>query len=81
MRKYQEEIKKAVIQKGNWMGSNTIVTTRGDKHDTKVFFYGSMIAYVDHINKTAKYDNCGFNNTSTAARINAVKMAVEELGY
>lgn len=81
MRNYQSEIYSAVIKKGCWAGSNTLVTTRTDGNETKVFFYGNLIAVVNHKKKTAKYDNCGFNNACTSARINAVKKAVEYLGY
>lgn len=81
MRNYQYEIYLAVVRKSNWSGSNTLVTTMTNKKNTKVFFHGNLIAVVDHSKRTAKYDNCGFNNGCTSARINAVKDAVKELGY
>lgn len=79
MRAYQSNIFTAVINQGDWAGSNTIVETKSDV--TKVSFYGNLIAVVNHKKKTAKYDNCGYNNACTSARINAVKEAVEYLGY
>ena len=78
-RNYQESIYDAVINKKNWGGSNVVVLTEGNI--TKVYFYGNKIAVVNHTTKTATYDNCGYNNACTNARINAVKAACDELGY
>jgi hypothetical protein len=78
-RSYQESIYNAVINKKNWGGSNVVVLT--EDNITKVYFYGNRIAVVNHNTKTAEYDNCGYNNACTTARINAVKAACEELGY
>ena len=78
-RSYQESIYNAVINKKNWGGSNVVVLT--EDNITKVYFYGNKIAVVNHTTKTATYDNCGYNNACTNARINAVKAACDELGY
>ena len=78
-RSYQESIYNAVINKKNWGGSNVVVLT--EDNITKVYFYGNRIAVVNHNTKTAEYDNCGYNNACTNARINAVKAACDELGY
>ena len=78
-RSYQESIYDAVINKKNWGGSNVVVLT--EDNITKVYFYGNKIAVVNHTTKTATYDNCGYNNACTNARINAVKAACNELGY
>lgn len=79
MRGYQEKIMNAVINKSNWGGCNVLVNTTDNV--TKVSFYGNLIATVNHSEKSAKYYNCGYNNACTSARINAVKMACEKLGY
>ena len=79
LRSYQQSIYNAVINKKNWGGSNVVVCT--EDNITKVYFYGNRIAVVNHTTKTATYDNCGYNNACTNARINAVKAACEELGY
>jgi len=78
-RSYQQSIYDAVINKKNWGGSNVVVLT--EDNITKVYFYGNKIAVVNHTTKTATYDNCGYNNACTTARINAVKAACDELGY
>lgn len=79
MRDYQYNICSAVMGKRDWAGSNTIVLT--EDNVTSVLFYGHKIAVVNHNDKTAKYDNCGYNNACTTARINAVKRSVSFLGY
>ena len=78
-RSYQQSIYDAVINKKNWGGSNVVVLT--EDNITKVYFYGNRIAVVNHTTKTATYDNCGYDNACTNARINAVKAACDELGY
>lgn len=78
LRDYQKQIYQAVYQKSNWAGSNVVIRT--EDNITKVYFYGNRIAVVNHDTKTAEYDNCGYNNACTTARINAVKLACKELG-
>lgn len=79
MRDYQERICDAVTRKTNWGGSNVVVDT--DNNVTKVWYYGNQIAIVNHCNKSATFDNCGFTNAATTSRINAVKEACKILGY
>jgi hypothetical protein len=78
-RSYQESIYYAVYGKSNWAGSNVVVRT--EDNITKVYFYGNRIAVVNHNTKTAEFDNCGYDNACTTARINAVKAACDELEY
>ena len=80
MRKYQEEIYNALTKKAKaWGGSNSVVKT--NKNVSEVYYYDNKIAVVNHNTKRATFDNCGFNNASTTARINAVKEACNYLGY
>ena len=79
MRDYQEKIIDAIISRKDWCGSNVAVTTKNGI--TNVWYYYSLIGFVNHAKKTYKCDNCGFHNASTTARINAIKMACDELGY
>jgi hypothetical protein len=79
MRDYQERIYDALASKKNWMGSNVEVVT--ENNVTNVRFYWTIIAVVDHNIKTAKFDNGGFNNAATTARINAVKEFCNDYGY
>jgi len=79
MRDYQNKIIDAVRSKKNWGGSNVVVLT--DQNITRVAYYGNVIGVIDHNNKTCKLDNCGYSNASTTARINAIKTAVDDLGY
>jgi hypothetical protein len=79
MRKYQEEICSAVINKSDWMGSNVEVVT--EKNITKVRYYLTTIAVVNHNTKSAKFNNGGYTNAATTARINAVKRACDYFGY
>ena len=79
MRDYQEKIMSAIISRKDWGGSNVVVVTINNV--TKISYYGSTIGVVDHNKKTAECSNCGFFNASTTARINAIVMSCNELGY
>ena len=79
MRAYQEDIINAIYSKKAWGGSNVVVRT--ENNVTEVFFYGNRIAVVNHETKCATFDNCGYNNASTTARINAVKKFCNDYGY
>jgi hypothetical protein len=79
MRQYQEEIISALYNKKDWMGQNTSVTTKNGV--TEVVFYRTKIAVVNHNAKSAKFNNGGYTNAATTARINAVKEACNHLGY
>ena len=79
MRKYQEEIYSAVINKHDWMGSNVNVETNNGI--TEVTYCRTKIAIVNHNMKSAVFDNGGYANAATTARINAVKEACDYLDY
>ena len=79
MRDYQINITQAITKKRKWGGNNTVVNTAD--YITKVWFYCNLIGVINHKEKTAKLDNCGFNNACTTARINAIKDACNDLGY
>ena len=79
MRAYQEDIINAIYSKKTWGGSNVVVKT--ENNVTEVFFYGNKIAVINHNTKSATFDNCGYNNASTTARINAVKEFCNDYGY
>ena len=80
MRGYQEDIYNALVKKGNWFGNKTsVVTSCGGV--SEVYYCMNKIAAVDHHNKIAKVDNCGFTNAATTARINAVKEFCSDYEY
>lgn len=80
MRQYQEDIYNALVKKGNWFGNKTgVVTSCGGV--SEVYYCMNKIAVVNHKEKTAKIDNCGFTNAATTARINAVKEFCNVYGY
>ena len=79
MRKNQEKIYDAIANRRDWIGENTNVSTKGGI--TKVVYYWTTIATIDHKRKTAEITNGGHNTTSTTLRINAVKKFCEDYHY
>lgn len=79
MRAYQEDIINAIYSKKAWGGSNVVVRT--ENNVTEVFFYGNKIAVINHNTKSATFNNCGYNNAATTARINACKMYCDKYSY
>lgn len=80
MRQYQADIYNALLKKGNWFGNKiSVVTSCGGV--SEVYYCMNKIAVVNHNTKCATFDNCGYNNASTTARINAVKEFCNDYGY
>ena len=80
LRKNQKEIYDALVKKTKiWGGSNTVVKT--NSYVSEVYYYGNKIAVIHHDTKCATFDNCGYNNSSTTLRINAVKEFCNDYGY
>ena len=79
MRAYQEDIINAIYSKKTWGGSNVVVRTKNNV--TEVFFYGNRIAVINHNTKSATFNNCGYNNAATTARINVCKMYCGKYSY
>lgn len=76
---YQKEVYNAILNKGNWVGNNTWVETTDGV--TKVRYYLTTIAVINHVKKSVVINDGGYTNASTNARINAVKEACKELEY
>ena len=79
MRAYQKDIINAIYSRKAWGGSNVVVKT--ENNVTEVFFYGNRIAVINHNTMSATFNNCGYNNAATTARINACKMYCDKYSY
>lgn len=80
MRQYQEDIYNALVNKSDWYGNKTCVET-SRSGISEIHYCSSKIGVVNHMEKTAKLDNCGYTNASTTARINAIKEFCNDYGY
>ena len=76
---YQKEIYNAILNKDSWVGNKTWVETADGV--TKVRYYLTTIAVINHVKKSVVINDGGYTNASTNARINAVKEACKELEY
>lgn len=80
LRKYQKEILQALVDKNDYAGNNVVIRTN-ISGITNVYYYGFKIATVYYREKRAEFNNCGFENACTTARINAVKLACDKMGF
>jgi hypothetical protein len=77
MRKYQEEMYEALVNKKDYYANNVVISTNDD-NVTNIYFYGSKIGSINHANKSYSVDHCGFHNACTTARINVIKMVCDD---
>ena len=79
MKKYQKEIYSAIMNRNNWFGNNTGVTTSDGV--TTIMYYNTTIGKINHRNKTAEFTCGGWDTLTTRMRIYAAEEACNRLGY
>lgn len=80
LRLYQREIIKALIDGEDYAGNDVVIRTN-IIGITNVYYYGNKVATIYYREKRAEFNNCGFDNACTTARINAVKLACDKMGF
>jgi hypothetical protein len=79
MRKYQEGIYDAIMNRNNWFNNNTgIMTANGI---TTIVYYQTTIGIINHRNKTAEFTCGSYDTLTTRMRIYAAEKACNRLGY
>ena len=79
MKKYQEGIVCAVMNRNNWFNNNTGVMTANGI--TTIVYHQTTIGIINHRKKTAEF-TCGNHDTlTTRMRIYAAEEACNRLGY
>ena len=78
MRKIEQQMNRALVNKNNWAGSNTTVRYNDSTDCSSVYLHGHQIATLDHKNQALKLSSCGYQTVTTKSRLNAI---LHEIDY
>ena len=78
MRKIEQQMNRALVNKNNWAGSNTTVSYNENTDCSSVYLHGHQIATLDHKNQALKLSSCGYQTVTTKSRLNAI---LDEIDY
>ena len=78
MRKIEQQMNRALVNRNNWAGSNTSVSYNENTDCSSVYLHGHQIATLDHKNQALKLSSCGYQTVTTKSRLNAI---LDEIDY
>ena len=78
MRKLEQRMNRAVVNKNNWANTNTQVIYNNNTDCSSIYLHGHQIATFDHNLKAVKLSSCGYETVTTKSRLNAI---LEEVKY
>ena len=78
MRKIEQQMNRALVNRKNWAGSNTTVSYNENTDCSSVYLHGHQIATLDHKNQALKLSSCGYQTVTTKSRLNAI---LDEVKY
>ena len=77
MRKIEQQMNRALVNKNNWAGSNTTVRYNDSTDCSSVYLHGHQIATLDHNNQALKLSSCGYQTVTTKSRLNAILCEID----
>ena len=72
MRKIEQQMNRAIVNKNDWSNSNTKVNYNSNTDCSSVYLHGNQIATVDHNTNAVKLSSCGWQSVTTKSRLNAI---------
>ena len=72
MRKIEQQMNSAIVNKNDWSNSNTKVNYNSNTDCSSVYLHGNQIATVDHNTNAVKLSSCGWQSVTTKSRLNAI---------
>jgi len=72
MRKIEQQMNRAIVNKNDWSNSNTEVNYNSNTDCSAVYLHGNQIATVDHNTNALKLSSCGWYSVTTKSRLNAI---------
>ena len=78
MRKIEQQMNRAVVNKINWSNSNTFVEYNENTNCSTVVLHRTAIAVYDHNTEALKLNTGGWHSVTTKSRLNAI---LEEVKY
>ena len=72
MRKIEQQMNRAVVNKINWSNSNTFVEYNENTNCSTVVLHRTAIAVYDHNTQALKLNTGGWHSVTTKSRLNAI---------
>ena len=72
MRKIEEQMNRAIVNRNNWSNSNTFVEYNSNTDCSTVVLHRTAIAVYDHKNQALKLNTGGWQTNTTKSRLNAI---------
>ena len=76
MRKIEQQMNRAIVNKNDWSNSNTVVEYNSNTDCSTVYLHNNRIATVDHNTNALKLSSCGWQSVTTKSRLNAILQEV-----
>ena len=72
MRKIEQQMNRAVVNKNDWSNSNTFVEYNSNTNCSTVVLHRTAIAVYDHNTQALKLNTGGWYSVTTKSRLNAI---------
>ena len=72
MRKIEQQMNRAIVNKNDWSNSNTFVEYNESTNCSTVVLHRTAIAVYDHNTQALKLNTGGYTTNTTKSRLNAV---------
>ena len=72
MRKIEQQMNRAIVNRNNWSNSNTFVEYNESTNCSTVVLHRTAIAVYDHNTQALKLNTGGWHSVTTISRLNAI---------
>ena len=72
MRKIEQQMNRAIVNKNDWSNSNTVVDYNSNTNCSTVVLHRTAIAVYDHNTQALKLNSGGYTTNTTKSRLNAI---------
>ena len=72
MRKIEQQMNRAIVNKNDWSNSNTVVDYNSNTNWSTVVLHRTAIAVYDHNTQALKLNTGGSHSNTTKSRLNAI---------
>ena len=76
MRKIEQQMNRAIVNKNDWSNSNTVVDYNSNTNCSTVVLHRTAIATYDHNNQALKLNTGGYTSNTTKSRLNAILQGI-----
>ena len=77
MRKIEQQMNRAIVNKNNWSNSNTFVEYNESTNCSTIVLHRTAIAVYDHNTQAVKLNTGGWQSNTTKSRLNAILSEVK----